>query len=134
MKTPKTNLSRNGSSSRTLIYVVDDEPMLLELANVILAPLGYHVKTFRNPEAALNAFGAEKPHPALVITDYSMHTMNGLDLIEACRRIEPKQKFLMISGTVDQHVYRDSRWKPNQFLSKPYQTKELVEAVEALLT
>jgi DNA-binding NtrC family response regulator len=133
MKSPNSSFTSNGASSSPMIYVVDDEPMLLELANVILTPLGYVVKTFRDPESALRAFGTEKHHPALVITDYSMHSMNGLHLIEACRKLEPGQKFLMISGTVDEHVYRNSSWKPDCFLAKPYQTRQLVDAVAALL-
>ena len=35
------------------VFVVDDEPMLLELASVIIKPLGCEVRTFRDPEAAL---------------------------------------------------------------------------------
>ena len=43
------------------IYVVDDEPMLLELATVILEPQGYRVKCFRDPELALESFGQANP-------------------------------------------------------------------------
>ena len=71
---------------------MDDEPMLLELASVILEPLGYTVETFRSPETALRAFEGVEPKPALVITDYAMHTMTGLDLAQACRRIRPQRR------------------------------------------
>src|SRR5262249_25331352 len=121
---------RNGS---TLLYVVDDEPMLLELATVILEPLGYTVKTFRDPKSALQAFTAAKPRPAIILTDYAMHSMNGLELIEACRRLQPGQKVLLLSGTVDQQIYRNSSCKPDRFLAKPYQAKQLTEAVKELL-
>ena len=116
-----------------LIYVVDDEPMLLELASVILQPLGYTVKTFRDATSALQAFTDAKPSPALVITDYSMHAMNGMDLINACRQLQPRQKILLISGTVGEDIFRDSPEKPNQFVAKPYHAKQLVDAVESIL-
>jgi CheY-like chemotaxis protein len=116
-----------------LIYVVDDEPMLLELASVILQPLGYAVKTFRDATSALEAYTAAKPLPALVVTDYSMHAMNGMDLINACRKLHPRQKILLISGTVGEDIYRDSQEKPDQFLAKPYHSRQLVDAVEGLL-
>jgi CheY-like chemotaxis protein len=116
-----------------LIYVVDDEPMLLELASVILQPLGYTVKTFHDATSALEAFKAAKPFPVLVITDYSMHAMNGMDLIKACRQIEPRQKIVLISGTVGEDIFRNSDEKPDQFLAKPYHSKQLVDAVESLL-
>jgi DNA-binding NarL/FixJ family response regulator len=62
-----------------------------------------------------------------------MHQMNGLDLIRDCRRINPRQKVLLVSGTVDAAIYRDSPHKPDAFLAKPYQTQELVDAVKALV-
>ena len=116
-----------------LIFVVDDEPMLLELATVVLEPLGYKIKTFRDPQVAIREFGLAKPRPALLVTDYAMHTMSGLDLIAACRQLDPKQKILLLSGTVDEQIYRNVAAKPDRFLGKPYQAKQLVDAVKALL-
>ena len=133
MNQQKTNNTGRDRNDGALIYVVDDEPMLLELAVIVLEPIGYNVKTFRDPKAALDAFGkAEKP-PALLITDYAMHLMNGLELMTACRGINPGQKILMISGTIDEKIFRNAPCKPNRFLSKPYQAKQLVEAVKSLL-
>jgi len=132
MSETKVNNARNGKATKALIYVVDDEPMLLELAAVILEPLGYAVKTFRDPQSALAAFTAAQPRPGLVITDFSMHRMNGMELLEACRRLRPEQKVLMISGTVDEAIYRNSPCKPDSFLAKPYQAKQLVDLVKEL--
>jgi CheY-like chemotaxis protein len=115
------------------IYIVDDEPMLLELASVILEPLGYRVKTFRTPEAAIDEFKSAKPQPDLIITDYAMHTMNGIELIEACRRIRPAQKTLLLSGTVGPDIYHNTPVQPDRFLAKPYQAKQLVEMVKSML-
>jgi len=133
MNNSTANNSKSGKSSGTLIFVVDDEPMLLELASVILEPLGYQVKTFRDPQSAVEAFKASKPHPSLIITDYAMHAMNGLDLIRACRKIEPNQPILLVSGTVDENVFRNSGVKPDRFLAKPYQSRQLVDLVKALV-
>jgi len=116
-----------------LIYVVDDEPMLLELATVVLEPLGYQIKTFRDPDVALRTFAASQKRPALLITDYAMHTMSGLDLIAACRRLQPLQKILLLSGTVDEEIYDNVPAKPDRFLAKPYLAKQLIEAVKSLV-
>ena len=59
----KSNNSKTAGNSGALIYVVDDEPMLLELAAVILEPQGYNLQTFRDPEMALQTFDAAKPRP-----------------------------------------------------------------------
>ncbi len=134
MKEPTSNRAEQGKSAKPLIYVVDDEPMLLELAVMILAPLGYTIETFRDPRAALKAFTSAVSLPALVISDYAMHSMTGMDLMQACRQIKPGQKFLLVSGTVDQTIYRGARDKPDRFLAKPYQAKQLSDLVESLLT
>lgn len=116
-----------------LIFAVDDEPMLLELATMILQPQGFRLETFRDPIVALRAFSLANPLPALVITDFAMHRMTGLDLIRDCRRIHPQQKILMVSGTIDEKAYRDSPHKPDAFLTKPYTAEELTTAVNKLL-
>jgi CheY-like chemotaxis protein len=59
--------------------------------------------------------------------------MNGLDLIRDCRVIHPQQKILMVSGTVDENVYRDSPHKPDAFIAKPYTAPELIAYVNKLL-
>ena len=125
--------SVNGGDTRPCVFAVDDEPMLLELVALVLEPLGYRVETFRDPTTALHAFSRSAIRPELIITDFAMHAMTGLDLIRDCRRIRPTQKFLMVSGTVDETVYSDSPYKPNQFLAKPYPASQLAEMVKALL-
>jgi len=125
------NAAGNTKPSPPTVFVVDDEPMLLELAEAILAPLGYIVRTFRDPELALKEFPAARP--AVVITDYAMGRMNGMDLIRECRRVNPRQRMILLSGTVDEHVFADAPYKPDQFLSKPYQIHELAERVRSLI-
>src|ERR1043166_3926479 len=115
------NNSERGKGPKPLIYVVDDEPMLLELACVILEPLGYAVKTFRDPETAVEAFMAAQPAPALIITDYAMHSMTGRKHTAAGCVLQPQKKIFRVSGRVDEHVFRDSPVKPDSFLPKPYQ-------------
>jgi len=122
-----------GDDSRPLIFAVDDEPMLLELVAAVLEPLGFRVRTFRDPDTAIRAFGLAKPPPVLIVTDYAMHTMNGMDLIQACRRINPSQKILLVSGTVDETIFGNAEQKPDRFLAKPYQARQLGDLVRAVL-
>ena len=133
MSQPATPLSTNGGDSRPAVFVVDDEPMLLELNSLILAPLGFRIRTFRDPDTAVRAFSLASPRPVLIVTDYAMHTMNGLDLISACRRVHPGQKIILVSGTVDETIFRDSVEKPDRFLAKPYVGKQLLDLVHAVL-
>jgi two-component system, OmpR family, response regulator len=124
-----TQSSQPGDPPAT-IFVVDDEPMLLDLAMAILQPLGFKVRTFSDPNQALAEYPAAKP--ALVVTDYAMGGMNGLELARECRRINPRQKIILLSGTVDEKIYADAQTKPDRFLAKPYQIPEFVESIQAL--
>ena len=125
--------SNNGEQLRPRIFVVDDEPILLELAQKILSGLKCEIQTFSNPEIALQKYStAEKP-PDLLITDFAMHEMDGLALIRACRRLNPKQKILLVSGTVDESVFDGTGVKPDRFLAKPYMPSDLTDLVEELL-
>jgi two-component system, OmpR family, response regulator len=112
------------------IFVVDDEPMLLDLAESILQPLGFEVKTFCDPQKALKAYSSDKP--TLILTDYAMGSTSGMDLLKECRRQNPEQRVIMISGTVDERIYSDETAQPNCFLSKPYMIADLVKSVQAL--
>lgn len=118
--------------SRPRIFIVDDEPILLELAQHILSDFNYDMQTFTNPKVALRTFAANKP-PELVITDFAMHEMDGMELIRECRRQNPKQKILMVSGTVDESIFANTDAKPDRFLAKPYQPAALVKTVQELL-
>ena len=113
------------------IFVVDDEPMLLDLATTILQPLGFDVRTFRDPRKALAEYPAAKP--AVVVTDYLMGEMNGMDLVRECKRINPRQKMILLSGTVDENIFASTQCKPDRFLAKPYQIRDLVESIQSLV-
>jgi CheY-like chemotaxis protein len=127
------NLSKSIQTDETpvTIFVVDDEPMLLDLAATILQPLGFQVRTFSDPKKALAEYPAAKP--AVVVTDYAMGGMSGLDLVRECRRINPRQKTILLSGTVDEKIYADAQSKPDRYLAKPYQIPDFVESIQALV-
>jgi CheY-like chemotaxis protein len=115
------------------IFIVDDEPILLELAEKVLSGLHAEIRTFNNPEIALQTYTAAERPPDILITDFAMHEMNGLALIRACRRLHPKQKIILISGTVDESVFNGTGIKPDRFLAKPYQPAVLTQMVQELL-
>jgi CheY-like chemotaxis protein len=127
------NKTQPAGDSKPLVFVVDDEPLLLELAVTLLQPLGLELKTFRDPASACRAFASANPRPDLVITDYAMHNMNGMELIEECKRVNPKQKIILVSGTVDESICRDSPVKPDRFLAKPYQARAFTTLVQSLI-
>lgn len=124
---------RNDPNSHPTIYVVDDEQMLLDLAEMILEPAGFQVCLFNDPQEALAEYKAAESPPDILVTDYAMAQMNGMDLIRECKRLHPRQKTVLLSGTVDERIYAQSEVRPDLFLGKPYQISKLVEVIRALL-
>ena len=115
------------------VFVVDDEAMLLDLAEMILGPAGFRVRLFHDPQKALSEYVAAKPPPDVVVTDYAMAKMSGMDLIRECKRLNPLQKTILLSGTVDESIYADSPIKPDYLITKPYQIHKLVEIIRLLV-
>jgi len=133
MGDPRAQNSPTRPGAKPLIFVVDDEPVLLELASSILVSAGYETKNFGDPAQALRAFIAATPPPELVITDYAMGGFNGTDLIRECRRLRPEQKIIMLSGTADESVFANLPAKPDRFMGKPYSPGDLVQLVKSVL-
>jgi DNA-binding response OmpR family regulator len=133
MSQPNSSSAQGPARDKPVIYAVDDEVMILELIAVLLEPLGYRVVTFPDPAQALELFSASPVRPALIITDYAMHALNGMELVEKCRAIEPDQKILLTSGTVGEDEFASSSAKPDRFLAKPFKTHELVAIVRELV-
>ena len=116
-----------------LIYIVDDEPLLLDLAEATLASPDYKLKKFLDPEEALDSFLEARTKPALLITDYSMGKMNGLELVEKCKAVKPDLKSILVSGTAGAEIVLGSDVKVDQFVGKPYHPTSLVDLVRRVL-
>lgn len=123
----------NDSNHRHLIYVVDDEAMIITLIDAILAPEGYELKLFRDPEECCKEFAEARNKPDLIITDFAMGSVNGLELIERCKKTHPGVKTMLVSGTIDENFTRFAPVKPDRFLAKPFESRKLLELVENLL-
>jgi DNA-binding NtrC family response regulator len=121
---------KNKQGAEPVVFVVDDEQMLLDLAEMVLKPAGFTVRTFQDAHKALAEYALAAPR--VFITDYAMDTLNGLEVIKECRRLHPDQKIIMVSGTVDESIYADSEIKPDCFISKPYEPHHLISTVRKL--
>jgi two-component system cell cycle sensor histidine kinase/response regulator CckA len=110
------------------LLVVDDEVTLLDLLRRYLERIGYEVETHSDPAAALASFEADPQRFAMVITDLTLPGMDGEELIERIRGLNPKIPALISSG----HPH-EPRLPHTVFLQKPFLPKMLVEAVETVL-
>jgi CheY-like chemotaxis protein len=78
------------------ILVVDDEPLILEMAALILREAGYEVHTARDGFEALTALSRSLPD--VLISDLSMPNMSGFELLSIVRRRFPQLPVIAISG------------------------------------
>lgn len=84
------------------ILVVDDEKELREVMKIILTHLGYDIQLASTGKEALKIYRKQGSHIDLVILDYLMPGMSGLDVFEELRTLDPEVKVLVCTGYSDQ--------------------------------
>jgi DNA-binding NtrC family response regulator len=131
MSQAKTTRPATGPSG--LIFVVDDNALLGDLAQMVLQGEGYAVQSFTDPKAVLKAMKEANPKPVALVTDYEMGEMNGLELIVSSHKIHPSLKTVLLSGTIDGAFIANHPAKVNRFLGKPYLPAQLKSMVGELL-
>lgn len=93
----RKNPSTNSTPGRILL--VDDNKLGLSARKCVLEELGHRIATASNGAEALDQFAREKFD--LVVTDYKMPKMDGLELIGKLRKSVPELPIILISGFVD---------------------------------
>ncbi|MBI3160773.1 MAG: response regulator transcription factor [Chloroflexi bacterium] len=118
--------------SGELILLVDDEPSILELAQLYLEQEGYRVKTAADGLGALDA--VEQRKPALVVLDVMLPKMDGF---EVCRKLRAEGNPVLIlmltarDDDIDKIVGLEIG--ADDYMTKPFNPRELVARVRAIL-
>ncbi|MBI5385898.1 MAG: response regulator [Verrucomicrobia bacterium] len=115
------------------MYLVDDDPLLLEVATLALSGGPWALEAFNTPQAALRRFQAAEARPDLILTDYSMGVMTGLDLVTECQRLDPDLKVIFASATIAADVLPAASVRVARFVPKPYTSQQLRAAVTEVL-
>jgi CheY-like chemotaxis protein len=111
------------------VMIVDDEPMLVALAEEMLAELGYEPVGFDSSHAALDAFRAGPLRFDLVLTDEAMPDLVGIELAREIRRIRPDIPIILMSGHGGVPLAnRAAEIGLNEVLHKPLQRGDLAES------
>ncbi|MDD5138808.1 MAG: ATP-binding protein [Verrucomicrobiales bacterium] len=111
------------------ILVVDDESLILTMAEAILTEYGYRVLTAGSGQKALALLSREDTKVDLVVTDMVMPAMSGRELAERIRQLMPEAKILCTSG----YVMPSDRQAGTAYLQKPFTSRELLAKVKQLL-
>ena len=93
--------SRTSSSdnNHANILLVDDNANGLAARRAVLSELGHHIVTASSGSQALEKFAAQDFD--VVVTDYKMPRMDGLELIIRLRKLSPTLPLILISGFAD---------------------------------
>lgn len=118
------------------ILVIDDEEPIRKLAMRVLKQEGYEVDAAANGQIAIKSF---KAHPSdLVITDIMMPDMDGLEVIQELRRLQPDLKIIAMSGggtmKAELALKLAKGFGAGRMLSKPFGIDELTDAVKEVLS
>jgi DNA-binding NtrC family response regulator len=133
MEKKMTAQPTNESKLLPIIFVVDDWPAMLELTGTLLNSAGYQTRVFSNPLDVLSSLNSAEPKPRLLITDFHMPHLNGMELIQRCKAIIPDLKVISTSGSSVEETLSLYQEKPDMMLSKPFSGAELLRLVGKLL-
>lgn len=114
------------------IVLVDDEPANLESLERILKSEQYEVSVFQNPQLAL---AYSRIHPVdVVLTDLRMNSMNGMELLEAIKILDPAIEVILLTayGTVELAVNAMKKGAYD-FITKPLQRITVLKTVQKAL-
>jgi CheY-like chemotaxis protein len=129
----------NNDKNNKYILLVDDDKDTVYTFDIYLKSIGYPTVSFVNPVEALNYFNKNFTRCALVITDYAMPQMSGVDLIQKLREKDQdyKIKIIVISATIKNNVmnYNDKflELKVDKFLEKPLTLEKLENEIKMLI-
>ncbi len=128
-------ITKNSDTNPTgKILLVEDDNVLREAAQEILANEGYEVTSVRNGQEALDVLNDLIPD--LIVSDISMPKMDGFALLDAVRSSESGMTipFLFISGDVTRgSVSQARRLGADDYLFKPFELVELSDAIRVRL-
>jgi two-component system alkaline phosphatase synthesis response regulator PhoP len=116
------------------VLIADDEPNIVTSLEFLMQMNGYDVCVARNGDEALDMVNTE--HPDLVLLDVMMPIRNGFEVCQKIREsmLSSQIKILMLTAKGrDIEVEKGRTLGADDYITKPFSTKELVERVRRLL-
>jgi DNA-binding NtrC family response regulator len=116
----------NGSERTPIIVIVDDEEMVLtSLRSFLNLETEYAVETYTSPKQALETIDS-KPLD-LVISDYLMPEMNGIDFLLQVKKQHPFSTRILLTGYADKEnaIKAINEVGLYQYVEKPWDNEEL---------
>jgi CheY-like chemotaxis protein len=130
---PASRARETGGSTggeRGCVLLVDDEPAVVTIAQDLLESEGYRVAAFTNPQQAVEGFAANPDAYCVVVTDYTMPNMTGLQLARSVKQLRPDVPVILTTGFAESDVLGpDAQPRLAEVLAKPYGGADLTAAI-----
>ncbi len=121
------------SGSETILIVEDEEDVRFFL-ETMLQNYGYHVLCAADFDQALNLFQEHQNEIRLVFSDIGLPKVDGISLCEKLRALNPDLPLILASGyPTKEFKDRINELGPQAFLSKPYNTQDILQTVRRAL-
>lgn len=132
MQDTQPTTTREPGAERPRMLIVDDDTTVLRSLSRVLG-IDWQVSVAESGREALEVFVSEGPF-AVVVTDYRMPGMDGVELISALRELSPATRFVVLTGNQDGDSWQKIRGcEPFCTLAKPSASSEIRDAVLAAL-
>src|SRR5262245_23297837 len=114
------------------ILIVDDEPLNLDLLDQELVDMGHVTERALSGSEAL--LKLDSANPNLVLLDYQMPEMNGIEVLEEIRKRDQNLPVVIITahGTIERAV-EAVKAGANDFITKPFDPEHLALVVKKAL-
>ncbi len=129
------DVRRRSHRGRGRVLFVDDEEMITDMGERMLRRLGYKVETFNNPWLALEAFEESPAAFDLVLTDYTMPNLTGVDVVRRIRVLRPDIPAVIHTGNRDRIDPTElEALEPIRVAAKPFDMQQLGRLLHESLT
>jgi sigma-B regulation protein RsbU (phosphoserine phosphatase) len=124
----------NSTKPKTVVLIVEDDQVTMELTTKILTQEGYHIQAATDGEQCLDM--VQKARPDLILMDVGLPVKNGL---ETCRHLRADPEFqktpviFMTANTDDKTLAAAYQAGGNDYVRKPMSRVELVSRVQNAL-
>ena len=117
--------------TKDLILIVDDEENIIELGRLYLENEGYRVEAAYDGLEALQKF--ERLEPALIVLDLMLPKLNGWEVCKKIRATSEVPIIMLTARTDDVDKIVGLELGAGDYMTKPYNPRELVARVRAVL-